>query len=403
MSRYLKSLALSVVAALLLLAGINVFMNPYGYFDTPKIPGINELALGFNHRLPLAKALAVDHLRPAAIIIGNSRAETGYDPEHRAFSSDRPAFNLALGGANIQTARRYILETIAAGRLRHVVLALDFSMFDPSVWKPEAESEVLLTDADGLRRGAWHEGKRLATILLSATALADSSWSLTHQRRPVAKYLPSGLRDDAADLDQVMREGGHHNASVKAESSFLAVALRDLESPDGRDKYQRAMQELASIAAVARDRGIRVTLVLNPIHARQNYLFRAAGLWPAYEQWKRDLFAASAEGKDIELWDFSGASRCSSEPLPGVNDTVARMRWYRETSHFRRVLGDKVLDRISGHGGDADCPDFGDRLSAATLADSLAAQARRMDEWISRHPRDVAEIDALARQYGRRP
>lgn len=402
MSRYLKSLALSVVAALLLLAGVNAFMNPYGYFDAPKLSGINALALGYNHRLPLAKALAIDHVRPAAIIVGNSRAETGYDPEHRAFS-ERPAYNLALGGANIQTARRYILETIAAGRLRHIVLALDFSMFDPSVWKQEAEGEVLLTDADGQRRGAWHEGKRLATILLSATALADSAWSLTHQRRPVAKYLPSGLRDDAADLDQVMREGGHHNASVKAESSFLAVALRDLESPDGRDKYHRAMQELKSIVALARDRGIRVTLVLNPIHARQNYLFRAAGLWPAYEQWKRDLLATTAGGTDIELWDFSGASTCSSEPLSGANDTAARMRWYRETSHFRRALGDKVLDRISGHGGDADCPDFGDRLSAATLADSLAAQGRRMDAWILRHPQDIAEIDALAHQYGRRP
>lgn len=402
MNAYLRSLALSVAAALLLLAGINAFMNPYGYFDAPKFPGINELALGFNHRLPLAKALAVDHLRPAAIIVGNSRAETGYDPEHRAFSSDRPAFNLALGGANIQTARRYILETIAAGRLRHIVLALDFSMFDPSVWKQEPEGEVLLTDADGHRRGAWHEGKRLATILLSGTALSDSWWSLTHQRRPVAKYLPSGLRDDAADIDQVMREGGHHNASVKSESSFLSVALRDMESPIGRDKYHRALQELRSIVSIARDRGIRVTLVLNPIHARQNYLFSTAGLWPAYEQWKRDMVAASAEGKQIELWDFSGASSCTSEPLPAGNDIVSRMRWYRETSHFRRVLGDKVLDRIGGHGTDADCPDFGDPLRAATVTDTLAAQRRRMDEWIARHPRDVAEIDALARQYGRR-
>lgn len=402
MRRYLGTLGLSLVATLLLLAGANALINPYGYFDVPKMPGINEFALGFNHRLPLAKALAVDRLRPASIVIGNSHAETGYDPEHRAFE-DRPAYNLAFGGANIQTIRRYILEAVAAGRLRHVVLALDFSMFDPSVWKEQGDSEVLLTDGAGQRRGLWHEGKRFATILLSGTALSDSWWSLTHQRKPVAKYLPSGLRDDAADLDQVMREGGHHDASLRAESSFLSAALRDLGSVQGRERYRRALAELYDIVAVAEAHGIRLTLVFNPAHARQNYLIEAAGLWPAYEQWKADMLAASRRGKANVLWDFSAVSSCTSEDLPPKGDTATRMRWYRETSHFRPALGNKVLDRIGGFGPDAECPDFGEVLAPDSLSRSLAAQRQRLAQWIARHPQDVAEIDALARQYGRRP
>ena len=401
MSGYLRSMILSVIALLLLLAGINLFVNPYGYFDTPKIAGINELALGFNHRLPLAKALAVDHLRPASIVIGNSRAETGYDPEHPALGG-RPSYNLAFGGANIQTVRRYVLEALAAGRLRHVVLVLDFSMFDPSVWKEETSSEVLLTDGAGHRRGAWHEIKRFATILLSGTALSDSWWSLAHQRKPVARYLPSGLRDDAADLDQVMREGGHHDAAVRAESSFLAAALRDLDSPQGRASYRRALAELRDIVAVADAHGIRLTLVFNPVHARQNYLFEAAGLWPAYEQWKADMLAEAGRGKANVLWDFSGVSSCTAESLPSKGDTSTRMRWYRETSHFRPALGNKVLDRIGGLGADAECQEFGEVLVAETLPRSLAAQRKRLVEWIAGHSQDVAEIDALARLYGRR-
>ena len=402
MSGYLRSLTLSVIALLLLLAGINLFVNPYGYFDTPKIAGINEFALGFNHRLPLAKALAVDHLRPATIVIGNSRAETGYDPDHRAFG-DRPAYNLAFGGANIQTVRRYVLEALASGRLRHVVLALDFSMFDPSVWKEEADSEVLLTDNAGHWRGAWHEGKRFATILLSGTALSDSWWSLAHQRKPVARYQPSGLRNDAADLDQVMREGGHHDAALRAESSFLAASLRGLGSAQGSETYRRALAQLHDIVAVTDARGIRLTLVFNPVHARQNYLFEAAGLWPAYEQWKADMLAAAGRAKGSVLWDFSAVSPCTTESLPPRGDTMARMRWYRETSHFRPALGNKVLDRIGGLGPDAECPDFGEVLVIETLPHSLAEQRRRLADWVARHPQDVAEIDALARQYGRRP
>lgn len=401
MDSYLGKLALSVVAALLLLAGLNAFVNPYGYFDGPKIPGINEFALGFNHRLPLAKALAVDHLRPATVITGNSRAEAGYDPQHPAFA-DRPAYNLAIGGANIQTARRYLLEALATGRLRHAVVTLDFTMFDPSVWRQEAEELVLLTDAAGHPRGSWPKAKRLASILLSGTALSDSWWSLTHQHRPVARYLPSGLRDDAADLDQVMREGGHHGASVLAESAFLVAALRDLDSPLGRENYRLAVLQLQDIADLSQRHGVRLTLVLNPIHARQNYLFFTAGLWPAYEQWKTDMVAAAAQTEAVSVWDFSGVSSCTSEPLPAREDSTARMRWYRETSHFRRGLGDKVLDRIGGLGNDRDCPDFGQRLKPETLADTLAAQRRSMADWIASHPEDVAQIDALARLYGRR-
>jgi hypothetical protein len=402
MSGYLRTMALSVVALLLLLAGINLFVNPYGYFDTPKIAGINELALGFNHRLPLAKALAVDHLRPVSLVIGNSRAETGYDPEHPALGG-RPSYNLAFGGANIQTVRRYVLEARVAGRLRHVVLVLDFSMFDPSVWKEDADPEVLLTDAAGHRRGAWHEAKRFATILLSGTALSDSWWSLTHQRKPVARYLPSGLRDDAADLDQVIREGGHHDAALRAESSFLAAALRDLDSPQGRASYQRALAELHDIVAVADAHGIRLTVVFNPVHARQTYLFEAAGLWPAYEQWKAEMLAAAGRGKANAVWDFSAVSACTAESLPPKGDTGARMRWYRETSHFRPALGNKVLDRIGGQGADKECPDFGTRLTIDGLPQILASQRQSLNKWINRHPLDVAEIDALASQYGRRP
>ena len=402
MRRYLGTLGLCMVAALLMVAGANTLINPYGYFDVPKIAGVNEFALGFNHRLPLAKALAVDRLRPATIVIGNSHAETGYDPVHRTFD-DRPAYNLAFGGANIQTIRRYILEAVAAGRLGHVVLALDFSMFDPLVWQEHSGPEVLLTDGAGRRRGLWHEVKRLATILLSGTALSDSWWSLTHQRKPVAKYLSSGLRDDAADLDQVMREGGHHDASLRAESSFLSTALRDLGSVQGRERYRRALAELHDIVAVAETHGIRLTLVFNPLHARQNYLLAAAGLWPAYEQWKADMLAASRRVKAHVLWDFSAVSPCTSEDLPAKGDTAARMRWYRETSHFRPRLGNKVLDRIGGFGPDVDCPDFGEVLAPDTFQPSLAAQRQRLAEWIASHPQDVAEIDALARQYGRRP
>jgi hypothetical protein len=179
--------------------------------------------------------------------------------------------------------------------------------------------------------------------------------------------------------------------------------LRDLVSPQGRASYQRALAELHDIVAATDAHGVRLTLVFNPVHARQNYLFEAAGLWPAYEQWKADMLAATGRAKGSVLWDFSAVSPCTAERLPPRGDTVTRMRWYRETSHFRPALGNKVLDRVGGLGPDTECPDFGEVLAIETLPHSLAEQRRRLADWVARHPQDVAEIDALARQYGRHP
>jgi len=405
MKTYLIRLLISVIGILSAIAGINIFINPYGYFDVPRIAGVNKLTLGFNHHLPLAKALAISHIRPATVIVGNSRAEAGYDPDHSSFN-ERPAYNLALGGAGIGQMRRYLLEAIAIGKPRHVLLTLDYTMFDASVLKPVKQEDIaLLTDESGKISDASRKWRRLAIILFSGTTLADSWWSLTHQKKPVAIYLPSGLRDEASDMDQVMREGGHRSASLRVEATFLAATLRNVASPEYRRSYEEALAQLRALAALMAEQDIKLTLVINPIHARHNYLYDAAGLWPAYEAWKRDLMtiaAASPRPDRAALWDFSGVSACTAEPMPANGDTTARMRWYRETSHFRVALGNEVLDRISGSREGRNCAGFGMRLESATLTADLARQRKALDRWIGENPEYVAEIDAMARTYGRR-
>ena len=77
------------------------------------------------------------------------------------------------------------------------------------------------------------------------------------------------------------------------------------------------------------------------------------------------------------------------------------MRWYRESSHFRRVLGNRVLDRVFGRPDDGACPGLGQRLEPATLAAALTAQRDALQHWVETHAADAAEIEGLAKQYGR--
>lgn len=404
MNSYLRLLAVFVAALAAALAGFNVFIDPYGHFDPPKTAGVNALALGFNHRPLLAKSLAVSDLRPATIILGNSRAEAAYDPQHPAITL-RPAYNLAIGGAAMSMARRYFLEALAAGGLRQVVLALDLTMFDPDANMPNPDLDaVLLTDAAGKPQGGARRGKRLAFILLSGTTSSDSWWSLTHQGKPVAIYDRSGLREEAYDIAQVEREGGPRHASRRVEASFLAATLRDVSSKRFQASYTATLAELQEIVDASARNNIQLKLVINPIHARQSYALEAAGLWPLYERWKRDLVAASERSPRpalVSLWDFSGVSPCTAENLPPDANAAAVMRWYRESSHFRRVLGSLVLDLAFGTGDARACPDLGIHLKSSTLSAALAEQRAALREWVNAHAADAAEIEAMAKQYGR--
>ena len=402
MSRYLRLLAVFVTLLCAALAGFNALIDPYGYFDPPTISGVNELPLGFNHRPLLAKSLAVSELRPATIILGNSRAEAAYDPQHPAITL-RPAYNLAIGGAGLSMLHRYFLEALAAGGLRQVILALDLTMFDPAANAADASLDtVLLTDAAGKPDGDARKWRRLVFILLSGTTSSDSWWSYTHQHKPVAIYSRSGLREEAYDIAQVAREGGPRRASLRVESSFLAGTLRDVESASFRTNYAATLAALQEIVDLSAKRGIQLTLIINPIHARQTDALAAAGLWPLYESWKRDLVSAAQRSPElVSLWDFSGVSSCTAESLPPDTNAASAMRWYRESSHFRRVLGNRVLDRVFGRPDDGACPSFGRRLEPATLAAALAEQRAALRDWVETHAADATEIEYLAKQFGR--
>ena len=402
MSRYLRLLAAFAALLCAALAGFNALIDPYGHFDPPKISGVNELPLGFNHRPLLAKSLAVSALRPATIILGNSRAEAAYDPEHPALAL-RPAYNLAIGGAGLSMLHRYFLEALAAGGLRQVVLALDLTMFDPRANLPDASlDELLLTDATGKPAGDARKWRRLAFVLLSGTTSSDSWWSATHQRRPVAIYTRSGLREEEYDLAQVAREGGPRRASLRTEANFLAGTLRDVESGKFRTSYATTLAALQDIVALSAKHGVQLKLIINPIHARQTYALAAAGLWPLYEDWKRDLVATAQHSPDlVSLWDFSGVSFCTAESMPPDANAAPAMRWYRESSHFRLALGNRVLDRVYGRPDDGACPGLGQSLEPATLSKALAAQRAALRNWLETHGADAAEIEGLAKQYGR--
>ena len=53
-------------------------------------------------------------------------------------------------------------------------------------------------------------------------------------------------------------------------------------------------------------------------------------------------------GGTVEVWDFSGLSTETLEPIPDRLDRRTRMKYYWEAGHFKKELGDQIIGRVLG-------------------------------------------------------
>jgi hypothetical protein len=86
----------------------------------------------------------------------------------------------------------------------------------------------------------------------------------------------------------------------------------------------------------------------------------------------------------------------TAEAVPPKNDP-APMQWYWESSHYKKELGDRVLDRVFGYQahGRTVAPDFGVLLTSANIEEHLASIRSAQAHYEAEHPEDLAELALL--------
>jgi hypothetical protein len=119
-------------------------------------------------------------------------------------------------------------------------------------------------------------------------------------------------------------------------------------------------------------------------------MFEAAGLWPLFEEWKRRLVLEIADvaknhpSAKITLVDFSGFGPYNCERIPRENEPGISTNWYWEAGHFKKELGDIVLNRVmSGGPGDSA---FGIELDASTQESNIERIAFERAACAAAHP-----------------
>jgi hypothetical protein len=159
---------------------------------------------------------------------------------------------------------------------------------------------------------------------------------------------------------------------------------------------------LRALLARCRQANVHLDLIIYPYHAHTLELFRATGMWIAFEDWKRKLTqiadeeaVANGSAQPFPLWDFSGYNPVTIEDVPASGDLQSEMRWYWEAGHFKKELGDLMLDQVFGHRDPQRMIQhgFGTLLTAANVEAHLAHLRAERERYAKTHQKELAYLD----------
>lgn len=407
----------TALSALLLMSGVatfNAIIDPFGMYRMIDLTGINHHKPEAYNRVRLLKAFEVRRIKPRAIVLGTSRSHIALNPEHRGWQAG-PVYNLAFDGATTKEMYFYLLHADAVRPLKEVVVGLDTYHLThaPATARPDFDTGLLYNPLAHL------ELPRLLTadlrILASLDTVRASIVTLRNQtgqrewlapdgqrlgnvffRQPDSEFEETGPRNYFEQVDRM--EVGFKLAGAPPKTGTAALPEKTMPAGD----TQSSIGYVRRIIAYCRMRHIDLRLFITPAHAHQMEISVRMEGWHMVEDGKRDLVnilardAAAHPGElPIPLFDFSGYSAVTTEPLPPIGSR-AEMRNYWDSSHFKQAVGDRILDRVLGWpNSQAGADDFGVRLTPQTIEAALARTRTRQLAYEQTHPADIAEIDAI--------
>ena len=390
-------MAATFTGFLVLVATFNVWVDPYRIWNLPIGLAEDAPRPRAAQQESLVKSRGIARVRPVAVVLGNSRAEVGFDPLSPAWpESLRPVYNAAIPGSGVAVSAELLERAAEAGRLRYAVIGLEFLDFLTDPEAPLEAAPPATHPEDAVSAPRWLQDLKLA---LSLDTLLDAVSTLAQ-------------RDDSYAAD-VTRDGfnplGEYVLYVREEGYGALFRQRDFENARAYRKLPKAIfargsstsdswRALDRILGIAREHRIDVRFVIYPYHAHILEMFHQAELLPAFEAWKKHLAArlddaAAASQTGCRLWDFSGYNAYSTESVPEASDRRTLVKWYWESGHFKRELGNRMLARMLG-GGETS---FGSCLTPANVdAQNLRLRQDR-DRYVSDSPRTATLIAQLLR------
>lgn len=327
--KYLLIWFIIFLSFLFIISFINFFINPYGLF---KFDLFNKPKFKQEPVTRIVKASKIYDLKPISIILGNSRAEGGLDPNHNYFI--KPSYNAAVSGGSIYEAKKYFEWALEQGRLKKVLLSLDYIMFNTK--------EKQTQDFD-----KYFNKNLKIKYLYSIDTLIDSYDTLVGAEGPNTLYYENGQRLHNYRQAYIDLYGGHMNSFLGNENGYYSSIKTENKYID---TMKNSFTDFEEIINKAYENNIELDIIFSPSHIRQwEALNNQLGI-DKWFLWKKDLvksvdkIAKQYNKKTFRIMDFSVYHPLTAETIP--IDKNIYMKYYWESSHYKNELGLIVLDRL---------------------------------------------------------
>lgn len=364
-----SALAAFAVAAVVVV--FNYLVDPYGITGAPRISGFNHFKADINDYARQYKKYQPLQREYDTLVLGNSRAEMGIDPQHACFiESDMDVYNLAMPGAGVRMQLNYALNLMYEKPVKRVFLSVDFIDFIDTE-TPHIQREPLVAQATGelkfLPSGQSNpdyllaKTKDYARALFSLDALSSSVKTMLRQGGAVPDRTEDGF-NPAADLAEIVRvEGARALYDQKMQNLSRKYSQR-WYLRDESGSLHPAFSDIEAFLEIARQRDVDVYFFTHPFHTSYWELLARSGLMSAHQQWLEEIVSLAKHYQPATrgFWNFSEDMTYSTERFPEAGGRNDALQWFWEPAHYRRELGDKMVASILA----ADCSkpgNFGSR------------------------------------------
>lgn len=405
----------TAVVACAFVIGFNRAVDPYGSFTSSKNSHTITKAAVYR-RVKLAKAYDIRRLHPEAIVLGSSRSHIGFRMTHPGWNVPRALrYNAAFDGATTEEMYRYLVHAEMVHPLRQVLLGLDTWHLNhaPSWTRPDFDP-ALLFDEQPLHNALVHAHD--VALLLSADTTRASISEIFNAEARQSWLSPDGQRRGNVFFRDVAPNFTRSPAAYfwNTDRQEIGYALDVEPAPKPRfptsfppeNKHRlTSFDYIGAIVSFCRKHSIDLRIVITPAHAHQLEIVADLRGWEALENGKRELvmlLARDAERNGAKapfpLYDFSDYSAVTTEPVPPLASRK-EMQFYWDSSHFKEIVGDWVLDRVFGvRGSSASAPaDFGHLLDQSSIEADLSLIRQKQAAYRKQRANEVAAIAGLVR------
>ncbi|GAB3036275.1 hypothetical protein [Bowmanella dokdonensis] len=365
------------IAVLVGICSFNWLVDPFAMYWSDTYAGFNRLKPEAELRSRVVKAYRSLEVCPNVLIVGNSRPEMGLDPTHPLFEG-KTVYNLALPGADLPMQLDYaenVLQSMHCGGVEMIFLSIDFLDFllpeDGAISQvpPEYLSRLEGLGEDTLSASVFRL-KEKSSLFFSLDATTASIRTTLNQSEEVNSITPLGFNTAGEYIDIIRHEGIAPLFRQKFISLQKGLTSRQFKllNTEQENPY---MNRLSGFIGQATGQGIQVYAFTSPYHYSYLHLLAELGYWQSFNQWKLMLadLATSVSSERVYFWDFSGFSDFTTEAFP-VGKSTEPMQWYWEPAHYRKELGDIMLQKMLGE--EAGRVEFGRSLDGDSIQSILA-------------------------------